>query len=139
MVIIMENRPRIGTRATRQRQVILEELQAVTSHPTADEVYHLVRQRLPKVSLGTVYRNLDLLSTHGVIQRLEGGGSQMRFDGNAAAHSHVRCLHCGSVADIHYSPPLPPVEQAQEWTEYELVGQTLNFTGICSTCNKAEQ
>lgn len=133
-IINMKTRPRIGTRATRQRQVILEELQSVTSHPTADEVYHMVRERLPKISLGTVYRNLDLLSQHGWIQRIEVSGSQMRFDGNASVHSHVRCLRCGAVADVHYAHALPPLEQAQVATDYELVGQTLNFTGVCPTC-----
>lgn len=134
----MKTRPHIGTRATRQRQVILEELQSVTSHPTADEVYHMVRQRLPRISLGTVYRNLELLSSQGWIQRLDSGGSQMRFDGNAAAHSHVRCMRCGAVADMEYCPQLPPVDDAQEYTEYELVSQTLNFTGVCTECLAVE-
>jgi Fur family ferric uptake transcriptional regulator len=58
-------------RTTRQRQVILEELQKLTSHPTAAEVYEIVRKRLPKVSLGTVYRNLELLAQNRTIQKLD--------------------------------------------------------------------
>ncbi|MGE5577510.1 MAG: Fur family transcriptional regulator, partial [Syntrophothermus sp.] len=52
---------------TRQRQIILEELKNVTTHPTADEVYEMVRRRLPRISLGTVYRNLELLAEEGII------------------------------------------------------------------------
>lgn len=133
-ILNMQSRSRIGTRATRQRKVILEELQAVTSHPTADEVYQMVRQRLPRISLGTVYRNLELLSGAGLIQRLDAGGSQMRFDGNALPHAHVRCLRCGAVSDLHYDAELPPLERAQAVTDYELVSQALSFAGVCPRC-----
>jgi Fur family ferric uptake transcriptional regulator len=61
-------------RLTSQRQVILEELKKVTSHPTANEVYDMVRKRLPRIGLGTVYRNLDLLADKGIIRKLEFGG-----------------------------------------------------------------
>ena len=69
------------SRMTHQRRIILEELRNTRSHPTADEVYEIVRKRIPKISLGTVYRNLELLSESGVIQKLEIGGTQKRFDG----------------------------------------------------------
>jgi Fur family ferric uptake transcriptional regulator len=61
-------------RLTSQRQVILEELKKVKSHPTANEVYDMVRKRLPRIGLGTVYRNLDLLAERGIIKKLEVGG-----------------------------------------------------------------
>ena len=93
-------------RKTRQRQVILEELQAVTSHPTAVELYQLVRRRLPRVSLGTVYRNLDLLARMGLIEKKEHSGGEARFDANTAQHDHLRCVRCGRVDDL----PTPPLE-----------------------------
>ena len=71
-------------RNTRQRQVILEELQKLTSHPTAAVLYDIVRRRLPKISLGTVYRNLELLARMGMVQKLELAGGEARFDGNVA-------------------------------------------------------
>ena len=92
-------------RNTRQRQVILEELQKLTSHPTAAGLYEIVRRRLPKISLGTVYRNLELLARTGLIQKLEFGGGEARFDGNVDRHDHVRCVRCGRVDDIS-APPL---------------------------------
>jgi Fur family ferric uptake transcriptional regulator len=66
---------------TRQRKVILEELRNVDTHPSADEIYEMVRKRLPHISLGTVYRNLEILSETGAIQKLELGCAQKKFDG----------------------------------------------------------
>ena len=68
-------------RNTPQRRIILEELCAVTTHPTAGELYGIVRRRLPRVSLGTVYRNLEVLYANGVINKLDYAGAEARFDG----------------------------------------------------------
>ncbi len=65
---------------TRQRQVVLEAVRATDAHPTGDEVYRLARRKLPHISLGTVYRNLELLSEAGLIRKLELGGAARRFD-----------------------------------------------------------
>ena len=67
-------------RNTRQRRIILEELRGVKSHPTAVEIFERVRRRLPKISLGTVYRNLDLLTRLGMIQKLEWSAGEARFE-----------------------------------------------------------
>ena len=67
---------------TAQREAILEELRSVDTHPTADELYVMLRRRMPQISLGTVYRNLEQLSQLGVIQKLATTGKQKRFDGN---------------------------------------------------------
>jgi Fur family ferric uptake transcriptional regulator len=123
-------------RKTRQRQVILEELQAVTSHPTAVELHELVRRRLPKVSLGTVYRNLDLLARLGVIEKLEHSGGEARFDANTAEHDHLRCVRCGRIDDA----PTPPLDlaspQGHDLRGYELLGHRLEFIGICPRCRQ---
>ena len=88
-------------RNTRQRQVILEELQKVTSHPTAAELYEMARRRLPRISLGTVYRNLELLVRAGIIQKLQVSATEARFDGDPDRHCHVRCVRCGRVDDAY--------------------------------------
>ena len=123
-------------RKTRQRQVILEELQAVTSHPTAVELYQLVQRRLPRVSLGTVYRNLDLLRRMGLIERLENSGGEARFDANTSQHDHLRCLHCGRVDDV-----TTPLELARpedhDLHGYEVIGHRLEFIGICPRCRQS--
>ncbi|MEI6503384.1 MAG: transcriptional repressor [Armatimonadota bacterium] len=130
------NRPP-ANRSTRQRQVILEELRAVTSHPTADELYHLVRRRLPKVSLGTVYRNLDLLSAQGQILRLDAPGAQMRFDATTDLHHHIRCVDCGRITDLWIEHAPPPLDRVREHTDFEVLSQRVAFTGRCPACRDA--
>jgi Fur family transcriptional regulator, ferric uptake regulator len=120
-------------RTTRQRQVILEELRKVTSHPTAIGVYEAVRRRLPRISLGTVYRNLDLLSEAGLIRKLELGGGEARFDGNAEPHDHVRCVRCGRVDDLA-GPPLDLLGGRANDLGYRILGHRLEFLGICPQC-----
>lgn len=119
---------------TSQRLVILDELGKVTSHPTADEVYEMVRKVLPRISLGTVYRNLDILSDHGVIQKLHVGGTQMRFDGNPEQHYHIRCTSCGRVDDIIVDPPHELDNLMHEIDGYKITGCNVEFFGICENC-----
>ena len=71
---------------TVQRRVIMDELRALKTHPTADELYRIVRIRLPKISLGTVYRNLSILAESGMIRRLDSAGRQTRFDADISPH-----------------------------------------------------
>jgi len=123
-------------RMTNQRQVILEEIRKVNTHPTADEVYEMVRKRLPRISLGTVYRNLEILSTRGLIQKIGPVSIQMRFDGITKNHYHLRCIYCGSVEDA----PIDPMENLErairEKSDYSIIGHKLEFIGICPKCKK---
>ncbi|MBW2321808.1 MAG: transcriptional repressor [Deltaproteobacteria bacterium] len=92
---------------TKQRQVILEELRQLKTHPSADEIYKVVRRRLPRISLGTVYRNLEVLAKMGEIQKLELSGSIKRYDWNTNKHYHIRCVRCDRVDDA----PIAPLNQ----------------------------
>lgn len=121
---------------TKQRQVILEELNKMSSHPTADEVFLMVRQRLPRISLGTVYRNLELLSENGMIQKLDWSGRQKRYDGNFQNHYHIRCLNCGHVEDVLIKPFSVVEETFRAVTDYEIIGYRLEVLGLCATCKK---
>jgi len=124
-------------RMTRQRRIILEELCKLKSHPTAYDLHDLVRDRLPNVSLATVYRNLEILSDQGIIQRLDTGPGQRRFDGNPAPHSHVRCISCGSVADSSSAPEgLNEAGQVCSECGYLILGCTIEYTGLCPKCRK---
>ena len=125
-------------RATRQRQMILEELSKVTSHPSADEVYQMVRRRLPRISMGTVYRNLEILSSMGMIQKLVSGGSLMRFDANASMHYHIRCVDCGRVDDVAVGPLAAIEEDVSNITDYKVLGHSLEFAGLCPSCKGRE-
>ena len=92
--------PSTDFRMTNQRRVILQELRNVHSHPTADDIYIMVRKTLPRISLGTVYRNLEILSEMGLIKKLVGCGRQRRFDGDIENHYHIRCVKCGKIDDL---------------------------------------
>jgi len=121
---------------TAQRQVILEEIKKTDTHPTADEVYQLVRERLPRISLGTVYRNLEILSENGLIRKLEWAGTQKRYDGELKAHYHIRCLNCSRIEDIHIEPLSALEEMFRGSSDYEVVGYRLEIIGLCSQCKK---
>lgn len=126
-------------RTTKQRQVILEEIKKVSSHPTADEVHALVRKKLPKISLGTIYRNLEFLAGQNQILRLDGAGNQRRYDGNTADHFHLRCVQCGQVKDLLIDYPQEMEEKVALETDYELLGCRLEFVGLCPRCQTNKQ
>lgn len=123
-------------RMTKQRRIILEELRKLTSHPTADELYEIVRQRLPRISLGTVYRNLDVLSESGEVLKLESAGNQKRFDGDVSPHWHVRCLHCGRVGDVTAKATAPTVE-GMEAPGFTITHGMMEFFGVCDACRES--
>jgi len=130
----MEQLPNM--RLTTQRQIILEELGKVTSHPTANEVYDMVRKRLPRIGLGTVYRNLELMAESGIILKLEVGGTQKRFDATVAPHYHIRCTACGKVDDIDIEVQESINQAAEQATNYQILGHHIEFTGICHDCRQ---
>ena len=123
-------------RVTRQRQLILEELRKVTSHPTADEIYQIVRSKLPNISLGTVYRNLEVLSETGAIQKIDMDKNRLRYDGNPTGHFHIKCTGCGKVADLHNIPEIPVTLHAYEG--WSILGHRLDFFGICPECAESD-
>ena len=126
-------------RLTTQRQIILEELGKVTSHPTANEVYDMVRKRLPRIGLGTVYRNLELMAETGIILKLEVGGTQKRFDATVAPHYHIRCLSCGKVDDIEIPVMSDINKTAADLSHYQVLGHHIEFSGICSECTVTDE
>lgn len=130
------NAPSPMLRLTTQRQVILEELNKVKTHPTANELYDMVRKRLPRIGLGTVYRNLELMAENGMILKIEVGGSQKRFDATTDSHYHIRCSQCGKVDDIDVPVITDLVKEASATSSYQIIGHHIEFTGICSECQK---
>ncbi|GAB6060504.1 Fur family transcriptional regulator [Desulfonatronum parangueonense] len=131
--------PNSRLRLTPQRRIILEELRNTRCHPTADEVYDLVRKRLPHVSLGTIYRNLDFLHSQGLILKLDKVGTQMRFDASIEPHLHISCLQCGKVADLpsHAATVTLRTEGlADSEAGFQVTGHWLELYGVCTDCGK---
>ncbi|MCQ2566039.1 MAG: transcriptional repressor [Clostridia bacterium] len=116
-------------RYSKQRELILETLKGVCSHPTADELYGMVKKAAPDISLGTVYRNLNQLADNGDILKITSGSSGDRFDYPRFFHFHFRCTHCGCVSDI-------PEEYTQEMKSLaeKLGAGSLIAEGLCASC-----
>jgi len=128
-----------GSRMTVQRRAILEQLAGMDSHPTAEELHRELRRHLPHISLGTVYRNLDLLCRAGAVSRLDGNGSQVRYDGRQEPHLHIRCEGCGRVDDIPV-PELPALQRSVAGrTDYEVRGYSIMFEGLCPRCRRKQE
>lgn len=89
-------------RLTKQRRIILEELQKVRTHPTAESIFKMVKKRLPSVSLATIYRNLDFLEKNKQVLKLKhkGNDQKSRYDGFPELHYHLICKNCGTIVDI---------------------------------------
>lgn len=125
-----------GLRMTRQRRAILKELRNSSSHPTVQEVFAAVRKELPRISLGTVYRNLDVMAERGLVRKLEVGGSQKRFDGDTSDHHHVRCVECNRVADVELAE-IPELEtRLRDSAGFEVRGYRVEFLGLCPRCRE---
>jgi Fur family ferric uptake transcriptional regulator len=123
-----------GFKMTAQRRVILEESRKDKSHPSADDLYLRVRRRLPDISLATVYRNLELLSEHGMIRRLWEGSGARRYDGTMEDHYHVSCEGCGRLDDVPLAAVDGFLERARALSDYDLRGYRLEFYGLCPAC-----
>lgn len=131
----MNTQPNV-MRLTTQRQIILEELAKVKTHPSASELYEIVRKRLPRIGLGTIYRNLELMAENGMILKLEVGGTQKRFDATTENHYHIRCSGCDKVDDIDTPVMDELVREAAESTTYEILGHHIEFSGLCPACQQ---
>lgn len=119
---------------SRQREVIKEFLKDRTDHPTADTIYTGVRQEIPNISLGTVYRNLMLLSEEGEIARLTVGDGTVHFDPNTTEHTHFVCTHCGCVQDLSIPNTEGLNQAAGAHFSGKITGHRLIFTGLCENC-----
>ena len=121
-------------RKSKQRDAIINNLKSRYDHPTAMELYLSVREEIPNLSLGTLYRNLSQLEENGLVLRIPDGTTD-RFDGNVNPHAHFKCTHCEKVYD------LMSFKNDTITFSDEIVGYVTNYSlmafGICKNCNKS--
>lgn len=121
-------------KGSKQRDAILRVLQGTVSHPTADWIYDRVREEIPSISLGTVYRNLAVLTESGIILKLDVGDGTDHFDANSRPHYHLFCQTCKNVIDIR----LPYIEnlnkKAEETDNVRVNMHGIIFYGLCPNC-----
>ena len=127
-----------GLRLTGPRRLVLDVVRATESHPTAEWVHRMVRRRRPRVSLGTVHRNLRLLVAQGLVKELP--GPHARFDGNVSEHHHFTCLACGSISDVQ-GPTTEPHSRAlcgrvTAQSGFSVTHHRIEFYGRCPECQR---
>ncbi len=119
---------------SRQREAIRLNLTNRYDHPTAETVYSDIKEDFPNISLGTVYRNLSLLSDLGEIQKISTGAGPDRFDGNPIPHCHFQCRRCNSVLDIPFEHQDELNAEASKHFSGIIQGNSIQFYGICPDC-----
>lgn len=119
---------------SRQRESIKACLMKRTDHPTADALYTSIREQFPNISLGTVYRNLNLLVELGEIQRLSCGDGTDHFDYDTSPHYHYVCKQCGSIIDLPMNTAKKLEEEAKKHVNGTVEEHTVFFYGTCSEC-----
>jgi Fur family peroxide stress response transcriptional regulator len=123
-----------GLRLTHQRLEIVRVIAADETHPDVESVYEAVRERVPTISLDTVYRTLATLSDRGLITRVQFLPGPARYDANQDRHHHFVCTRCGLVRDIE-DPGLdaiPPTLEVAQIGRPEAV--SVQFRGVCDAC-----
>lgn len=126
----------LGTKRSRQREKILQVLKRTTSHPTAEWVYEQVRQQIPHVSLGTVYRNLHILTAQGKIRELDFGEGLHRYDATTEQHYHFVCEQCGVVRDLSVPPQNDLHDRVRNVVPGRVRTHRLDFFGVCNDCQE---
>lgn len=130
----MRHIPRV--RLTPIRRIILDALTRLASHPTANEIYELVREQRPRIGLSSVYRNLVFMADNGVIRKIKVGGTSNRFDAIIYPHYHICCSTCGKVdnIDIPVQLHINVAVMASSCCGYNVLGHHIEFFGICQNC-----
>jgi Fur family ferric uptake transcriptional regulator len=120
-------------RRSKQREVILDELRKLKTHPRSDELYSLVRQKIPNVSLGTVYRNLGQLHSEGMALEIY-CGDFVRYDGNVSPHDHFLCRGCRRVWDFDEGQSGALDSYARQASGFQIDGHYTMYLGLCPDC-----
>ena len=129
---------KITLKRSRQRDAIVAFLKTRKDHPTADMVYQEIRNTIPNISLGTVYRNLAQLSERGEILRLPCDGKMDHFDADIRPHYHFICNQCGCVKDIELPYANALDQQASDHFDGIITKHSLLFEGLCGDCALSE-
>lgn len=123
-------------RMTNQREMILLELRKSKDHLTADQLYERVKKKMPRISLATVYRNLEILAEVGLIGKLEVSGRQKRFDWDVEVHDHVYCVQCHRIDNLILDRESLGLMEPGMVGGYQITGYRVEFSGLCQECRQ---
>lgn len=125
-----------GAHLTQQRAAVFDYLRQVEHHPSAEEVYMAVKQKLPKISLATVYKNLEALVNCGAISKLTYGDAAARYDIRTDHHYHTRCLDCGKIWDLDSKAGPDWLKQIKPQAGFAVKDYRLELLGYCRECRR---
>jgi len=123
------------SRNTVQRQIILEVVKNMDTHPTVEEVYLQIHKIHPTISKATIYRNLRLLAKHGAIRQVLLPDEADRFDKLTSQHYHFRCKICGTISDVDVEYLAGIDEVVRQKYGLRVDAHEVVFKGICKKCN----
>ena len=126
-------------RNTIQRSLVLEAVNKLRCHATADDIYDEIVKEHPNISRATVYRNLKLLSENGEIRRMEIPGGADRFDHQCHDHCHVKCERCGRAFDVDMEYITGLEKSIRDSHGFAFTGYDILFRGICPDCQKSSK
>ena len=125
----------VSTKHFRKRDAILQYLQSVTDHPSAEKVFTQLKAQIPDLSIGTVYRNLNLFKQQGLAVTVATINGVERFDGNTYPHVHFICQECAAVIDLMDMAVPDSLKSVAESSSGGQVAECqLSFSGICQDC-----
>ncbi len=126
-----------GLAVTHQRQVIFESMADMPGHPSPEEVYAIVKEKIPAISLATVYKTLHTFVEHGILRELSPHHGTLRVDWNTHAHHHLICTRCKRVMDIE-DEDLDPVHVRRRLPKgFKVERVAVEIQGLCAGCAKA--
>ncbi len=123
-----------GYSLTSQRAAVYEYLSRVAHHPTAEEIFLRIKDKLPRISLATVYKNLEALAACGAITKLSYGDAAARYDIRTDRHYHTRCLRCGRIWDLEADAGPALSERIKPQAGFKVEDYRLEITGYCRDC-----
>jgi Fe2+ or Zn2+ uptake regulation protein len=125
-------------RQTRQRRLVYDVVASTESHPAAEWVYERVRREMPRVSLGTVYRNLQLLVAEGRLKAWSRGRTT-RYDADIAPHDHFVCRACGLLLDVERAAEVLASEKRLKTRGHQIESRILEYIGVCRDCRRGRK
>ena len=131
---IVPNKGEPMRRNTIQQELVLSAVRSMRRHVTAEEVYKEIIKDHPSVGMGTVYRNLNILSEEGEIRKIEIPNGSDRFDFTLKEHYHVLCVKCGGVEDVELDAPSNLIDRIGDSHGVRFLGYDILFRGICREC-----
>lgn len=119
---------------TPQRLAIYQYLKSTDEHPSAETIYKSLQPNYPTMSLATVYKTLKTLVEIGLVQEINIGEGNFRYDGNCSEHGHIQCIKCGKIDDLCDVDFSPLNKMVEENTQYKVKWNKLFFYGLCKDC-----